>query len=184
MTELGYVFMSIRYEVNKNIEEAAEDIIKGEYINGQALGTVSRLRYGLCRMRYNGCEAIAVYNALVYLQRPAMLSVVAVSLESFKLFFGIFGCNPWRIGKFLIRHDVYYTRTGDISDPGAYIMSFWTGKRFFPHIHTIFCTVEEGRVTAYNRYNKVPEPVVYGSTEELLKGKRLITAYRLEENTL
>ncbi len=183
MNGFDYFLMDIRYKVNRSIEESA-DFIKDGYINGQALGAVPRMRYGFCSMRYNGCGSIAVYNALVYLQRPTMLSIVAVSLEDYRLFFGIFGCNPWRIGKFLIRHDVYYTRTGDISRSGAYIMSFWTGKRFFSHIHTIFCTVEEGCVTAYNRYNKVSEPVVYGSTEELLKGKRLITAYLLEENTL
>ena len=36
-------------------------------INGQALGDVSKIKYGLFRMSFNGCEVIAVCNALEYL---------------------------------------------------------------------------------------------------------------------
>lgn len=44
------------YKFNKNMP------MPDRFINGQALGMVSRLRYGLFPMSYNGCEIIAVYN--------------------------------------------------------------------------------------------------------------------------
>ena len=44
------------YEVNKNIS------LPDSFINGQALGAVSRMRYGLFPMSYNGCEMIAICN--------------------------------------------------------------------------------------------------------------------------
>ena len=44
------------YKFNKNMP------MPDRFINGQALGMVSRLRYGLFPMSYNGCEILAVYN--------------------------------------------------------------------------------------------------------------------------
>ena len=36
-----------------------------EIINGQGLGYVADMRYGLFPMSYNGCEMIAIYNLLI-----------------------------------------------------------------------------------------------------------------------
>ena len=47
-----------------NYEQNLRCHIKDEMINGQGMGEVSKLRYGLCRMSFNGCEVISVYNAL------------------------------------------------------------------------------------------------------------------------
>lgn len=177
MYKINHIIQRSRYKRNRSIENFTE----GEYINGQALGAVSEMRYGLCRMSYNGCGSIAVYNALVYLGMKPSLSDIAVRLERYRILFGIFGCNPKRIGRVLIEYRADFRHTDHISGRGAYIISFWTGKRFLSHIHTIFCTVDEKGVTAYNRYNKKASAVKYSSTEELLKGKSLVAAYEFQK---
>ncbi len=166
---------------NRELESLID---RGVSLNGQGIGAVSQYRYGVRYMKSNGCGCIAVYNALIHLNKPQPLCEIVHFLERYKILFGILGCNPYMLGKALGRYGAAFERSEGIETEGAYIISFWTGKPFLSSAHTIFCTVEEGCVTAYNRYNKVSEPVVYGSTEELLNGKRLITAYLLEENTL
>ena len=50
-------------------------------INGQGMGDVSKLKYGLCHMSFNGCEVISVYNALTYLGKAAPLPEIALYME-------------------------------------------------------------------------------------------------------
>lgn len=164
---------------NKELEGLPE---KYSMINGQGIGAASKFRYGVKNMESNGCECIAVYNALIYLRKPQPLNEIAFFMERYKLVFGVFGCNPHRLGKILGRFGAAFERKGDIASPGAYIISFWTGKPFFSQIHTIFCTVEKNAVCAFNRYNNNSAAVIYGNAEELLKNKTLIAAYLLLES--
>lgn len=160
---------------NRAIERNFAD---GAMINGQRLGYAADMRYGLCRMSFNGCECIAVYNALVYLNDPQPLSGIAYCLERYKMLFGIFGCNPYRTAKVLGMYGAAFERTEDISKDGAYILSFWTGFPLLSTIHTVFCTVEADGITVYNRYGNCPEPRIFGSAIELLGNRKPIAAYR------
>ena len=69
------------YEVNKNIS------LPDSFINGQALGAVSRMRYGLFPMSYNGCEIIAAYN---FLKEYIIISSSIISSVFSSLFLAIF----------------------------------------------------------------------------------------------
>ena len=60
---VNYYRFRFRRAFSNFLYNKANDI-KWGFINGQELGKVSRLKYGLFRMAYNGCEVIAVYNAL------------------------------------------------------------------------------------------------------------------------
>jgi hypothetical protein len=60
-------------------------------INGQALGELSKLPYGAWTMGNNGCELIAVYNALLTLRRPTPLPEIAAAMERRGLLFNGFG---------------------------------------------------------------------------------------------
>ena len=87
------MFGRLNYRHNRALEAGLQ---QGEMINGQGLGAVSRMKYGLCRMSFNGCECIAVYNALMYLGLKPSLSEVALRLERYKMLFGL-------IDKYLIK---------------------------------------------------------------------------------
>ncbi len=140
-------------------------------INGQGMGDVSKLKYGLCHMSFNGCEVISVYNALRYVGKPQPLQEVAFFLEKYRILFGIFGCNMFRLGKALEKYGASYERIGEIGDTPAFIISFWTGRRFLSSIHTVFCTREEdGRIKVYNRYNNC-DTVRYGDASGEIFGK-------------
>ena len=70
-----------------------------EYISGQKFGAVSEMKYGLCRMSFNGCECIAVFNAMVYLGKDKRLWEIARILERYRMLMGMLGCNPVKLKK-------------------------------------------------------------------------------------
>ena len=139
-------------------------------INGQGLGDVSKLKYGLCRMSFNGCEVISVYNALRYVGKPQPLQDIAFFLEKYRMLLGVFGCNMFRLGKALEKYGAAYERISEIGDTPAFIVSFWIGRPFLSAAHTVFCTQQNGRIKVYNRYNNC-NTVRYCDSPEALFGK-------------
>ena len=105
------------YKFNKNMP------MPDRFINGQALGMVSRLRYGLFPMSYNGCEIIAVYN---YMRLHGVKTNMAdLALEIYpkgSVLMGLFGSNPY-----MLRH--YFQKRG-MSEHG--ITDYERFKREFP----------------------------------------------------
>lgn len=164
-----------RFRRNKVLEQS----MQGGYINGQGMGIVSRMRYGICRMSFNGCECIAVYNAMVYLGKNPELSEIVLRLESYRIFFGIFGCNPHKIGKVLNKLGADFRKAGSADENGAYIISYWTGKKFLSSLHTVFCVKSDNCLKIYNRRNNSQEPHFCRCAEELTKGKKAISVYKL-----
>lgn len=83
------------YKFNKNMP------MPDRFINGQALGMVSRLRYGLFPMSYNGCEIIAVYN---YMRLHGVKTNMAdLALEIYpkgSVLMGLFGSNPYMLRRY------------------------------------------------------------------------------------
>lgn len=165
---------------NLRHNRAIESKLPQGYISGQQLGTVSSMRYGLCRMSFNGCECISVYNALLHLGRKAPLSEVAFNLERYKMLFGIFGCNPYKIVKCLERFGIAAERTSDHEKNGGYIVSFWTRLPLLSPLHTVFLIKNEDGITVYNRYGNSAEILSFGSVGEMLGKRLLITAYYLK----
>ena len=93
----------------------------GQMINGQGEGAVSKLRYGVCFMSFNGCEVIAVHNALVYLNKPQKIKDVAYYMERFRVLMGFFGCNAFSLGKALNYFDANWPTGLHITDFIVYI---------------------------------------------------------------
>jgi len=153
----------------------------GEMINGQGLGAVSRLRYGICRMSFNGCEVIAVHNALVYLGKPQPLKDIAFFMERFRVLLGFFGCNVYRVGRALEHYGVAYERTKDVGDAEAFIVSFWTKLPLLSPIHTVFCVRTPDGIKVYNRYNNFSSMSVCKSMQDVAGRHRPLAVYRLKE---
>ncbi|MBR1738945.1 MAG: hypothetical protein IJ737_01520 [Ruminococcus sp.] len=148
-------------------------------INGQALGVVSRLRYGLCPMSFNGCEVISVYNAMQYLGKPCNIADIALYMERFRVLIGFFGCNVYRIGKALTHFGAEWKRIRRKvpGDTAAFIISFWTGRRLLSSVHTVFCIRKPHGILVYNRYNSCGTVQLCRSMEELAGKYPLIAAY-------
>lgn len=176
--EKKYLPSQRRYRCNCSLE----NLTAGGFISGQALGAVSRMKYGLCRMSFNGCECIAVYNALVYLGMNPGLSSVVLRLERYKMLFGIFGCNPHRLGRVLMQYGADFYETDNPEAADAFIISYWTGRRFFSSIHTVFCRRCGDTIKVYNRYNNSAEAYCCKSAAELTGGQKPISAYIIKKH--
>lgn len=146
-------------------------------INGQSTGIIPDLRYGLFSMSYNGCEVIAVYNALVYLNKNMPLDEVSYIMEKHRILLGAFGSNPYcfdKLGDSLSLKAERIYKTDGIS---AFIISLWCGKPFFSGIHTMFCILDKGRITVYNRYNQDIHERIYPDFKSFAGNRKIISIY-------
>lgn len=170
-----------KYNRSRN-EGLPEHTEFGCMINGQGRGAVSAYRYGICRMSFNGCEVIAVHNALVYLKTPQKLSDIAFYMERFRMLFGFFGCNPYRIGKALEHFGARTERLKNAENASAFIIVFWTKIPFLSSVHTVFCIRRKCGIDAYNAFNSSSGAVTYKNIEELIGKRKPIAAYEIKEN--
>lgn len=165
------------YKYNSEITEQPPF---GQMINGQGEGAVSKLRYGVCFMSFNGCEVIAVHNALVYLKKPQKIRDVAFYMERFRVLMGFFGCNAYSLGKALNYFDAQFERVKSPDDAKAFIVTFWTKAPFLSSIHTVFCTRENsGGIRVYNRYNSCTYAPVCDKLEDIIGNRRPIAVYKI-----
>jgi len=148
--------------------------IKG-MINGQAVGIIPELRYGLFSMSYNGCEVIAVYNALVYLNKNISLDEVSYIMEKHRILLGIFGCSPYCFNK--LENLIKAEKIINIEGFSAFIISMWNNKPFISGIHTMFCICNNGRITVYNRYNQDKHERVYPDFKSFAGSRKIISIY-------
>lgn len=164
-------------ERNLCLNKKYRDFFQGDrLINGQGLEKTSEMHYGLCRMGYNGCGIIAVYNALTYIEKKQPLSDIAYHMERYRMLFGILGCNPYRLGKALSHYGAAFERFGDSE---AFIVSYWTGIRFFSSIHTVFCVKTSDGINVYNKFNNCPTVKYNSSLRELTNNKKPIVVYNI-----
>jgi len=150
-------------------------------INGQGLGEISKMRYGLCRMSFNGCEVISVYNALVFLGIPEPIEKVADFMERYRVLVGIFGGNVYKTGRALQHFGADFQKNTDLSCAEAFIVSYWTGKRFLSSIHTVFCERSGGKIKVYNRYNNYPSVQFCSNLETVTGRKKPIAVYAIKK---
>lgn len=152
----------------------------GGMINGQACGPVSRFRYGICPMSFNGCEVIAVHNALVWLGIPQSLADIEFYMERFRVLMGFFGCNAYKIGKALRHFGAESAGSRRIGDSLAYIVTFWTKRPFFSSIHTVFCVKKEKGTEVYNSGNGCTCVRVYEDIRQYIGERKPIAIYRIK----
>lgn len=152
----------------------------GKIINGQACGAVAGFRYGICPMSFNGCEVIAVHNALVWLGIPQKLTDIAFYMERFRMLMGFFGCNAHKIGKALSYFGAENEKSRDIPDSSAYIVTFWTKIPFLSSIHTVFCIKTDSGTEVCNSSNGCTDVRVYEDIRQYIGKRRPIAVYTLK----
>lgn len=152
----------------------------GRMINGQAVDYVSGMYYGLCRMSFNGCEVIAVHNALVYLKKPLPIYEIARYMERFRVLAGFFGCNVYKVGKALEHFGVKCESSRKIGNAEVFIVSFWTGRRFLSSIHTVFCVRQKNGILVYNVYNNCPDVRICRNNSDVAEPEKVIAVYTIK----
>lgn len=148
-------------------------------INGQAVCSISKLKYGLFPMSFNGCEVIAVCNALEYMGKPQKIETIIRYMKKYAVLCGLFGCNVYRVENALTHFGVSCRREKSAENSSVFIVSSWTGKTMMSTIHTVFCVREGDKIKVYNRYNSCAEVRTYSRAEDIFKGKNIVYCHIL-----
>ena len=137
------------------------------YINGQGKGEVSKMKYGFFNMSWNGCEMIAIYNAMHEIGRHNSLARISAEMyPKSSVLCGFFGSNPLVLDKYFKFHEVPYRKTYDyngffnaLPEYRCGIVSFWNHRVLFGSLHTVMVKSVDGQIVVYNKTNSKTEPV-------------------------
>ena len=162
----------------------------GEIINGQGLGYVAQMRYGLFPMSYNGCEMIAIYNLLL-LEGRKNNTLTGICREMYKtacVFSGLLGSNVYVLDKYFSRHGMPVLKTlsrdsffETLSHCKYGILSFWNSNSPFDGVHTVCIEKKESSWVIYNRSNRRATPAEYFSIDEIVSKHRFMAGYCLDQ---
>ena len=174
-----------RYDRGRNAAVRAGAALPPGRINGQGLGALAALPYGAWNMGNNGCEVIAVYNALLALRRPVPLPEIAAALERRGLLFnGFGGTNLIAVAAYLRAQGVRVTvlrrreraeYDAALAASDCAILSYWTGAKLrradgsWNTLHTVSVQRSFAGVEICNWANDWPAPHSARSLEEFLR---------------
>ena len=174
-----------RFDCRENCAVRAGAALPPGPINGQSLGALAALPYGAWNMGNNGCEVIAVYNALFALGRSVPLPEVAAALEKSGLLFnGFGGTNLSAVAAYLRARGVEVTvlrrRERDQFDAALEradcgILAYWTGPTLrrrggdWNMLHTVSVLHAAGGVEICNVVIDCPAPWRARSVAEFLR---------------
>lgn len=150
--------------------------ISGKYINGQGEGNVAKMKYGLMKMKNNGCELIAVYNALLALDKGVDIAQIIYDFERNPAAIwsdGLLGTRPESIAPYLRKKGLkvksyFLTKSIDKTvDVGEiYIISFLHSGVM---IHTVMAVGQNnGKIKVYNRYGNKTKTYTLSSINNLV----------------
>lgn len=160
-------------EINGKIESVVQTM---DYIYDQKDSSVSNLSYGNDTIGNNGCELIAVYNALIKLGEPKTLETVISDAENSNGILwagGKFGSHPDKLGLLLEKYNRPYVSSKDKSnfnnmlyDGGTYIVLYYNKGKVT--IYTVMFTCDsKHNIYVYNeKSNK--NVAVYASLDDFL----------------
>ncbi len=154
-------------------------------VNGQALGAVSGVKFGVCTLRRHGCGVLAVYNALLLHQITLPLWQVVRRMERYAVLFAIFGTNPYALGcalrSFGLRSVRCKTKAALYAalEQGQHaLFAYWTGKPLLSSIH-IVCLQSGGKsLLVLNAYNRCDHAVSI-SPQALIDPSRMVAAFAI-----
>ncbi len=157
------------------------------YLNGQGMGALASMRYGLSTVAHSGCGTLAVYNALVALGRPVPLPKIIRELELYaESFFGLLGTVPFFLSVYFRRHKVplHMTFSYRKAFQSRYaVVAYWTKRPLFSGAHVVFLErLPSGTYRVYNRYSNRGCPYDLKSPKELTTRARFIVGYEYREN--
>ncbi len=158
-------------------------------INGQALGAVSGMKFGLSNMRRSGCEVIAVYNSLLLHRRPVPFLEIARYMERFRVLFGFWGTNFLFLGRCLKHYGLQSKRVRApekvmqaLTNGKTVVYVYWVKKRFRSAVHTVVLQMSGDTLSVYNAYNQCGH-VLKIQAEDYLGNRKMIFGYIIESES-
>ena len=168
---LSFVFSLINSRHNSHVTEP------DGFINDQSTkrGSVKDLKYGFFSMGFNGCELIAVHNAILAEKGKSVpIGQIAKTVQRAggMALLGLFGTAPRTVGRALRKYGVTAEKIKrtEMTRDGTYVVSYFVNPPISA-IHTVAVTRRNGRFTAYNN----------GGPFDPEKCKGFITGYYLEK---
>ena len=185
---LGGIFMLEKLNRKRNLPTEVGNGI----INGQGLGYVAEMRYGLFPMSYNGCEMIAIYNLLLLEGRQgvALTDICTDMYKTACVFCGLLGSNVYVLDKYFTRCGMPVLKTFsrdrffDMLNVCKYgIISFWNANDPFKGVHTVCIEKTENGYRIYNRSNRRDTPADFTRVDEVVSHRRFMAGYCLYQPT-
>lgn len=147
------------------------------------------LPLGRCTMAKNGCEIIAVYNALRFLARakPLEALIARYETEGWLMAWGHLGSDPYAAGDYLaaegIPHRTFFdfdSLARGLDEGKVFILSFWLKDRMFSGAHGVTLYRSEGDLWVSNLYNSQQSPRKIDSLLDITTPKRFIVGYEVQ----
>ena len=143
--------------VNEKLDAEPGTTTQNKIITDQHGVSAAGFSLGKYSVSYNGCEAIAVHNALILSGVGSRLSdVIGLIERKHHLWFfrsGLWGTNPFRIGRIVRSYGldcIRLKRHETPEKPGIYIVSYFNRGRISSGVHTVCFTFDGSSYTAYN----------------------------------
>jgi len=183
-----YLFIKKRAAGNYNRNAEAKVTFP---LNGQELPHLRDFSMGIKQFGFNGCGAIATFNALSLLGlKPSLAEIVRFYERKGILFYGLMGVNPVAVGKYLKSLGIRwkrYTKVGDFMadfTPGkSGILLYWWGNKKGLGAHYVAVEPLAQGIRVYNMYGRQDSSCEFAGIEEFLETgnyKRVVGWFLLE----
>ena len=160
-----------------------------ELMNGQSLGAVSGMKFGLGSIGHCGCEVVAVYNALLLSGTPRPFTEVAKYMERFSMLGGLWGTDPYALGHCLRHFGLGARKLRSHESVKRVLMSgkrviyvYWIKRRMMSGIHTVCAEQRGDTLYVYNAYSNVDHAIE--TKPDLYFRRKMLTAYEVIPPTL
>lgn len=146
------------------------------------------LPLGRCTMAKNGCEIIAVYNALRFLGREVPLTTLIrrYQQEGWIIAWGHLGSDPYAAGDYLTAEGISHRSFTDfdsfargLTEGTVFVLSYWLKDSLFSGAHGITLYRSEEGLWACNLYNSQQSPRKIHDLSEILTPERFIVGYEI-----
>lgn len=168
------VIFAVCRNMRANGEIEKELNTKNGIIKSQKKDEIYRFRVGLYPASHNGCEIIALHNALVLMDKAKGFDeeIALFQKHGAVIGAGAFGSNPYLLGRVMKRQGIPFTKVShdEVYGKGIYIVSYWNYKPPFHGLHTVTVKTDDNSVNMFNcstPYCHIPE-------------KRIICIYKLQ----
>lgn len=192
------------YKYNQQLESSGKGLAKGKYIYFQGSENVKIYKVNCAYFNKVGCEMASVYNLLIAMGRPEMLSKVIYDFELYFIEYAIglghLGSSPKEIHRYFDKKGIAYNKYSNFNnfrselekyDKCKFIMSTWNNGGALSSIfggdglHTYYIEKSKtGEFRAYNYYPNYDTIQNYSSIDGIYSdaGGKFIISYIIEGN--
>ena len=171
----NHLIALFNYIYNSIVSEGLDDYVK--------TGQGNTLRVSACRLGYTsvsfaGCEAIAMYDAMIALGDKQSFADILLYCEQHSYAMSLLGTDWEAIPEYFekkgydVKYGYNYKDYNNLLDNSqACICTFWTDDGVDAGIHTVYLFKQsDGQIVVYNRFSDISEEKPYESIEKFISG--------------